>query len=278
MSATPLLTPSEEMRLAMRVQNGDEGARDHMIRANLRLVAKVAYDYVNLGLPLDDLISEGNLGLMKAIDRFDPTKGAKLSTYAVWWIKQHIRRALNQQVRTIRLPVHLTDKLSLMRRIEEGLGDELGREPTTEEVANVTGVSSRKIEFLKDSSRPANSMDAPLGDDERGGYTRGDLVADERASMPDSMVSEQDALGQLSGLLKVLEERERRIIEQRFGLCGGKRKTLSEVGIEFGVTRERIRQVQNIALEKLRRALKRLDNPAVQARFRAPMNDEIGDN
>ena len=248
MSATPLLTPAEEMRLAMRVKNGDEAARDHMIRANLRLVAKVAYDYVNLGLPLDDLISEGNLGLMKAIDRFDPTKGAKLSTYAVWWIKQHIRRALSHQVRTIRLPVHLIDKLSLMRRIEEGLGDELGREPTVEEVAKVTGVNPTKLEFLKDSSRPPNSLGAPLGDDDRDGFTRGDLVADERAAMPDTKVSEQDILGQIDGLLDGLEGRERTIIEQRFGLCGEKRKTLSEVGEEFGVSRERIRQIQNIAL------------------------------
>ena len=184
----PLLTPQQEIELAAKIKKGDREARALMIRSNLRLVVKIAHDYANLGLPLLDLISEGNIGLMKAVERFDPAKGGKLSTYAAWWIKQSIKRALANQSKTIRLPVHLVDKISKMRRVSLQMSEELGREPT---------------------------------DDELG-----------------------DEIGQL-----------------RFGLIDGRPKTLEEVGKKFGVTRERIRQLQNIALSKLRRALSKKEKP-----------------
>ena len=257
----PLLTPQEEIDLAARIKKGDREARALMIKANLRLVVKIAHDYANLGLPLLDLVSEGNIGLMKAVERFDPAKGGKLSTYAAWWIKQSIKRALANQSKTIRLPVHLVDKISKMRRVSLQMSEELGREPTDDELAEEIGISSGKVSQLKTASiRPA-SLDAPISDDDSIEF--GEIVGDEDAQTPFALLRDKNLRDEVSGLLGVLEDRERKIIFQRFGLDGGKPKTLEEVGKKFGVTRERIRQLQNIALAKLRLELSKKETPAV---------------
>ncbi len=255
----PLLTPADEIRLAARIKKGDKEARSLMIRSNLRLVVKIAHDYSNLGLPLLDLISEGNIGLMKAVERFDPKKGGKLSTYAAWWIKQSIKRALANQSKTIRLPVHLVDKISKMRRVSLQMSEELGREPTDEELAEEVGLSPAKVSQLKTVSiRPA-SLDAPISDDDSTEF--GEIVGDEDAQTPFELLRDDNLRNEVGDLISVLDEREKKIIFSRFGLDGGKPKTLEEVGKKFGVTRERIRQLQNIALLKLRRALQKKEKP-----------------
>lgn len=255
----PLLTPQDEIDLAAKIKKGDKEARSKMIRSNLRLVVKIAHDYSNLGLPLLDLISEGNIGLMKAVERFDPAKGGKLSTYAAWWIKQSIKRALANQSKTIRLPVHLVDKISKMRRVALQMSEELGREPTDDELAEEIGMSSAKVSQLKTVSiRPA-SLDAPISDDDSTEF--GEIVGDEEAQTPFEMLRDRDLRDEVGDLIAVLDEREKKIIFSRFGLDGGKPKTLEEVGKKFGVTRERIRQLQNIALMKLRRALQKKEKP-----------------
>jgi RNA polymerase primary sigma factor len=254
-----LLTPQQEIELAAKIKKGDSKARSLMIRANLRLVVKIAHDYANLGLPLLDLISEGNIGLMKAVERFDPAKGGKLSTYAAWWIKQSIKRALANQSKTIRLPVHLVDKISKMRRVSLQMSEELGREPTDDELAEEIGLSSGKVSQLKTVAiRPA-SLDAPISDDDSTEF--GEIVGDDEAMTPFEMLRDKNLHSEVGDLLDVLDARERKIIDARFGLNGGKPRTLEEVGKKFGVTRERIRQLQNIALLKLRRALQKKEKP-----------------
>src|SRR4029079_9115576 len=256
---TDLLTPQQEVELADRIKKGDPEARAHMIKANLRLVVKIAQDYANYGLPLLDLISEGNIGLMKAVERFDPNKGGKLSTYAAWWIKQSIKRALANQSKTIRLPVHLVDKISKMRRVALQMSEELGREPTDDELAEEVGLSSAKVSQLKTVAiRPA-SLDAPISDDDTTEF--GEIVGDAEALTPFERLRDKNLRDEVGDLLSVLDEREKKIIFSRFGLDGGKAKTLEEVGKKFGVTRERIRQLQNIALMKLRRALQKKEKP-----------------
>jgi RNA polymerase primary sigma factor len=254
----PLLTPQQEIELAGKIKKGDAAARERMINANLRLVVTIAHDYANLGLPLLDLISEGNIGLTKAVERFDPAKGAKLSTYAMWWIRQSIKRALANQGKTIRLPVHLVDKLAKVRRVSLQMSDELGREPTDDELGEEIGIASEKVARLKSVGiRPA-SLDAPIGGDESTEF--GALVGDEEAQTPFELLRDKNLLGEVDGLIEVLDSREKKIISQRFGLDGGKPKTLEDVGKNFGVTRERIRQLQNIALVKLRRALSKKEH------------------
>src|SRR6059036_2008466 len=249
----PLLTPADEIRLAARIKKGDKEARSLMIRSNLRLVVKIAHDYSNLGLPLLDLISEGNIGLMKAVERFDPAKGGKLSTYAAWWIKQSIKRALANQSKTIRLPVHLVDKISKMRRVSLQMSDELGREPTDDELGEEIGIPSDKVARLKSVGiRPA-SLDAPITDDDSTEFA--EVIGDDEAQTPFELLRDKNLRSEMDGLIEVLDAREKKIISHRFGLDGGKPKTLEDVGRDFGVTRERIRQLQNIALAKLRRAL-----------------------
>jgi RNA polymerase primary sigma factor len=259
-SKTPLLTAQEELALSERIKNGDEEARSHMIRANLRLVVKIAQDYANYGMPVTDLISEGNIGLMKAVERFDPEKGGKLSTYAAWWIKQSIKRALANQSKTIRLPVHMVDKIAKMRRISVILTEALGREPTDEELADEIGLPHRKLAMLRQASHRPTSLNAPINEGEATEYS--EIISDERAISPLDMLADKNLHSQLDGLLSVLDERERRIIDERFGLSGRKELTLEEVGREFGVTRERIRQLQNTALMKMRRALSKKEKPA----------------
>src|SRR5467141_183952 len=258
-SGTPLLTVQEEIELAAGIKKGDQKARAWMIKANLRLVVKIAHDYSNLGLPLLDLISEGNLGLMKAVERFDPAKGGKLSTYGAWWIKQSIKRALANQSKTIRLPVHLIDKIYKLYRASLTMSEELGREPTDEELSEEIGISSAKLSRLKTVSiRPA-SLNAPISDDDSTEF--GEIVGDKDAQTPFELLRDKNLRNEVGGLLDVLDDREKKIIFQRFGLDGGKPKTLEEVGKKFGVTRERIRQLQNIALSKLRRALSKKERP-----------------
>src|SRR5438105_12308791 len=254
----PLCTPEQEVGLAGKIKKGDGAARERMINANLRLVVTIARDYANFGLPLLDLISEGNIGLTKAVERFDPTKGAKLSTYAMWWIKQALKRALANQSKTIRLPVHLVDKLAKMRRVSLQMSDELGRKPTDEELGEEIGIASEKVARLKSVGiRPA-SLDAPIAENDSTEFA--EVIGDDEAQTPFELLRDKNLLGEVEGLLEVLDPREKKIISQRFGLDGGKPKTLEDVGKDFGITRERIRQLQNIALAKLRRALSKKEN------------------
>jgi RNA polymerase primary sigma factor len=246
-----LLTVEEEIELAARIKNGDRKAREQMIKANLRLVVKIAHDYEGLGLPLLDLISEGNIGLMKAVERFDPAKGGKLSTYASWWIKQAIKRALANQSKTIRLPVHLVDKISKMRRTSAKLQEEFGREPTDEELGLELGISATRIAQLRTAAiRPA-SLDAAIGDDAENTFA--DIVPDENATTPDEQLDKRTLTRMLNQMVKTLNLREITILRYRFGLDGNGESTLDEIGAKMGVTRERIRQIQNTALSKLRR-------------------------
>lgn len=255
-----LLTPEEEVKLAAQIKRGNKGARRKMIEANLRLVVKIAHDFGSYGLPLSDLISEGNIGLIKAVERFDPRKGGKLSTYASWWIKQSIKRALANQSKTIRLPVHLVDKISKIRRVSARMTEELGREPTDMELADELGLPVAKVTHLKSVGiRPA-SLDARINADDDTPF--GNLVGDERAEDPFETLRDKDLREEVGGLLDALDTRERRIIAFRFGLGGGRERTLEEVGRKFGVTRERIRQLQNIALMKMRKALSKREEPA----------------
>jgi RNA polymerase primary sigma factor len=255
----PLLTLQQEIELAAKIKKGDAKARERMINSNLRLVVTIAHDYANLGLPLLDLISEGNIGLTKAVERFEPRKGAKLSTYAMWWIKQSIKRALANQSKTIRLPVHLVDKIAKVRRVSLQMSDELGREPTDDELGEEIGIAPEKVARLRSIGiRPA-SLDAPIGDDDATEF--GEVIGDEDAQTPFELLRDESLRGEVNGLIAVLDSREKKIISQRFGLDGGKPKTLEDVSKGFGVTRERIRQLQNIALAKLRRALSKKEDP-----------------
>ena len=253
---TKLLTPQEEIVLAKRIAKGDEEAREHMIKANLRLVVRIARDYEEHGLPLLDLINEGNIGLMKAVERFDPARGAKLSTYAAWWIKQSIRRALANQSKTIRLPVHVGDKILHLRRASIKLLEVLGREATDEELAEELDITSWRVAELRAASiRPA-SLDAPIGNDE-GSNRYGDLVPDESAENPYLELEGKANTELLGELVAMLPHREQTILRYRFGLAGDDEKTLEEIGQEFGVTRERIRQIQNMALRKLKKMIQK---------------------
>ena len=249
----------QEGELAAKIQAGDSAARALMISSNLRLVVKIAHDYANFGLPMSDLISEGNIGLIKAVERFDPAKGGKLSTYAAWWIKQGIKRALANQSKTIRLPVHLVDKIAKVRRLSMSLSEELGREPTDEELAEEVGISAPKLAQLRIVSLRPASLDAPVSEDDS--KELGETVGDMEALTPLELLSDSNLIDELGGVMGVLDERERRIISARFGLDGNLPKTLEEVGKRFGVTRERIRQLQSGALLKLRRALRRREKP-----------------
>ncbi len=251
MGTEPLLTPSEEKELARRIRDGDEKARERMIKANLRLVVKIARIYEGLGMPLLDLINEGNIGLMKAVERFDPAKGGKLSTYGSWWIKQSIRRALADQARTIRLPVHLIDMIARMRRVALKLQEELGREPTSAELAEEMNISKVTVEKLRTASMPAVSVEAHFRSDDGEADTALDLPDDGVLTPYDELVRKTTIEG-LTDLFRVLNQREIRILSVRFALNGGEAQTLEKVGLQFGVTRERIRQIQQGALEKLK--------------------------
>lgn len=248
----PLLTVAEEIRLAALIKRGDEAARDRMIRANLRLVIKIAREYEGIGLPLLDLINEGNIGLMKAVERFDPAKGGKLSTYGAWWIKQSIRRALTNQSKTIRLPVHAMERLWAIKKVTARYEEEIGREPTNAELATELGTSVGRIAAIREANvRPA-SLDAPIGADADSSRL-GDVIEDPQAITPYEDLEQQTVRETVAELLHKLPEREVVILKQRFGLDDSDSKvTLRQIGKRFGVTRERIRQLQNLALQKLR--------------------------
>ena len=253
-----LLTIPEENELAARIKKGDKKAREQMIRANLRLVVKIARDYEGIGLPLLDLISEGNIGLMKAVERFDPAKGGKLSTYGAWWIKQAIKRALANQSKTIRLPVHLVDKIAHMRRAALKLHEELGREPTDDELAGEMGLTTARVTLMRTASIRPTSLDAPIGDDNSDTYS--EIVEDEHAENPYAELENKTVTAMLREMVTYLNAREAAILRFRFGLDGGRERTLEEVGHQFGVTRERVRQIQNIALAKLRKMIEKLES------------------
>lgn len=254
---TALLTIEQENSLAARIKKGDKAAREQMIKANLRLVVKIARDYEGYGVPLLDLISEGNIGLMKGVERFDPSKGAKLSTYSAWWIKQAIKRALANQGKTIRLPVHVVDKLFHIRRAEARLQEAFGREPTDDEIAEELDSTPEKIRELRTASQRPASLEAPLGYDSDNRVA--DVVADENADDPYELVEEKANNTMLREVMKDLDPREVTILRYRFGLDGDNEKTLEEVGRKFGLTRERIRQIQEIALKKLRKKIEKLE-------------------
>lgn len=253
----PLITPQKEIELAAKIKKGDKEARDLMIKSNLRLVVKIAHDYANFGLPLIDLISEGNIGLIKAVERFDPAKGGKLSTYAAWWIKQSIKRALANQSKTIRLPVHLVDKISKMRKVAMQLQEELGREPTDDEVAEAVQIPVNKVAHLKSVSVRPTSLDAPVGEDDSTHF--GDLVGDENAATPFETLRDKTLQADIHSMIARLDKREAEIIRLRFGLDGNTPKTLEEVGEIFGITRERVRQLQNMALSQMRKNMFKME-------------------
>jgi RNA polymerase primary sigma factor len=253
-----LLTPKEEITLARRIRRGDKQAREHMITANLRLVVKIARDYEGLGLPLLDLINEGNIGLMKGVERFDPNKGAKLSTYASLWIKQAIRRALSNQSKTIRLPVHVFDKMTHIRKAEVKLRKMLDREPTDEEVADNLGLNTRRIRQYREAARAPVSLDSPISTDDTTAIS--EIVADANAAAPFDKIVKHNDNELVQEVLAALDARESRILAMRFGLDNGRPKTLEEVGKRLGVTRERIRQIQEQALQKMRIKIEKRDH------------------
>ncbi len=248
-------SPKQMNELKKAVQAGAT-ARQTMIKSNLRLVVKIAQDYNHYGLPLLDLISEGNIGLMKAVERFEPAKGAKLSTYAAWWIKQAIKRALANQGKTIRLPVHLSDKLSRLRRVTEQLNEEFGREATDDEIAEEMHLAAAKITMLRTASLRPTSLNVSVGGDDEGSEL-GELVGDESARTPDDLLAQEDATLEMIHSLDTLDPREKEILSLRYGMGGDKPLTLEEVGEMFKITRERVRQIQNVGLRKLRKSIER---------------------
>ena len=260
-SRAKLLTREDEIALAKRVRRGDKQAREQMITANLRLVVKISRDYEGLGLPLLDLINEGNIGLIKGVERFDPSKGAKLSYYASWWIKQSIMRALANQSRTIRLPVHVVDKVASIRRAETSLRQILGRDATDHEIADELGIrNARSVGRLRDAARRPLGLEAPLGTDSDSPMVS-DLVADPNTEAPfDQLVKDSDRT-LVQRAFKSLSGRESTIIKLRFGLNDKKPKTLEEIAQKFGITRERIRQLQNLALVKMREVIQEHERP-----------------
>jgi RNA polymerase primary sigma factor len=249
----PLVTPEDEVSLAEKIKNGDEEARWKLIRANLRLVVKIAHDFKGLGLPLLDLISEGNIARMKAVEKFDPTKGAKFSSYAAWWIKQAMRRALANQSRTIRIPVQSAGKINRIKSARSELSEQLGREPTDAEIADQLDVSRRTVAGLKSAELRSVSLSDPLqaGEDSR----FEEIIADQSAPTPDQLLGRIESLERLRELVNQLDEREAIVLKLRFGLDGQPPKTLEDVSQLVGRTRERVRQIQNHALARLKHLL-----------------------
>jgi RNA polymerase primary sigma factor len=248
-----LVTPEEEVELAAEIADGDAEARDKLIRSNLRLVVKIAHDFKGLGLPLLDLISEGNIGLMRAVEKFDPSKGAKLSSYAAWWIKQSMRRALANQARTIRIPVQSASKISKIQAARTKLSEDLGRDPTDSEIAQEVNLTERTVTGLRLGKTTTISLHDPIQHGEDGEFR--DIIPDEKTTSPDEIVQDEETLRHMLGLVDRLDDRERKILKLRFGLGGERARTLEEVSQEIGRTRERVRQIQNQALEKLRMML-----------------------
>jgi RNA polymerase primary sigma factor len=247
----PLVSRDEEVDLAADIAAGSEDARTKLIQSNLRLVVKIAHDFKGLGLPLLDLISEGNIGLMKAVEKFDPSKGAKFSSYAAWWIKQSMRRALSNQSRTIRIPVQSAGKINKIKGARLRLAETLGREPTDVEIATSLDFSERTVAALRMAELRTFSLQDPIQQGEDSMFQ--DIIPDYSTSTPDEMIADLETMRQLKKLIDKLDERERLILTYRFGLANNRPKTLEEVSKMIGRTRERVRQIQNQALTKLKK-------------------------